>query len=90
MVIPAFKALWIVLQGKKGCFLWGCLFGRGRYLSIFISSSLANEIKLISHLEREKSGLCNVCVFSWVEVGSLCISFSDSVSIVGKDFRKPG
>lgn len=66
--------------GKKGCFLWGCLSWREESLTIFICSSLANEIKLNSHLEREKSGLCKVCVFSWMEAESVCIFFSDSLS----------
>lgn len=44
---------------------------------MFICSSLANKIKLNSHLEREKSGLHNMCVFSWMEAESMCFFFSD-------------
>lgn len=65
--------------GNKGCFLCGCLFWRGGSLTLFICSSLANKIKLNSHLECEKSGLYNVCVFSWMEAESVWVFFfSDS------------
>lgn len=65
--------------GKKGCFC-GAAYPGERSLTVFICSSLTNEIKLNSHQEREESGLCNVCVFSWMEAESVCIFFSDSLS----------